>query len=119
MFAGRRLASLVIGAVPRIPYSETKDCDKLLPVKPFTIAKRGLDDESETTESYDFNFPTDDGELNFQEAKDMFEKTFIQTALKINNGKINQTALKANIPKKTLLRKIEKYNINPKEYYEK
>ena len=38
-------------------------------------------------------------------------------ALKLNSGKINQTALKANIPKKTLLRKIEKYEINPKSYY--
>lgn len=60
-----------------------------------------------------------DGEmrLNFSQAKDIFEKEFIVQALKINNGKINQTALKANIPKKTLLRKIEKYEINPKEYY--
>jgi hypothetical protein len=30
---------------------------------------------------------------------------------------LNQTALNANIPKKTLLRKIEKYEINPKDYY--
>lgn len=55
--------------------------------------------------------------LDFQEAKNKFEKEFIIQALKTNLGKINQTALKANIPKKTLLRKIEKYNINPKSYY--
>jgi DNA-binding NtrC family response regulator len=55
--------------------------------------------------------------LDFQFAKDMFEKEFIILALKENKGRINQTALKANIPKKTLLRKIEKYEINPKEYY--
>jgi two-component system response regulator HydG len=55
--------------------------------------------------------------LDFQEAKDIFEREFIVYALKLNNGKINQTALKANIPKKTLLRKIEKYEINPKDFY--
>ncbi len=53
--------------------------------------------------------------LDFQIAKDLFEKEFIIYALKLNKGKINQTALKANIPKKTLLRKIEKYEIKPKE----
>jgi two-component system response regulator HydG len=55
--------------------------------------------------------------MDFQIAKDYFEKEFIIQALKLNKGKINQTALKANIPKKTLLRKIEKYEINPKDYY--
>jgi DNA-binding NtrC family response regulator len=55
--------------------------------------------------------------LDFQIAKELFEKEFIAFALKVNKGKINQTALKANIPKKTLLRKIEKYEINPKEFY--
>lgn len=57
------------------------------------------------------------GKLDFAIAKDLFEKEFIVQALKINKGRINQTALNANIPKKTLLRKIEKYEINPKEYY--
>ena len=37
--------------------------------------------------------------------------------VKMYKGKINQTALNANIPKKTLLRKIEKYEINPKDFY--
>ena len=57
------------------------------------------------------------GSFDFQQAKDVFEKEYIISALKANKGKINQTALNANIPKKTLLRKIEKYGINPKEYY--
>lgn len=57
------------------------------------------------------------GKLDFAVAKDSFEKEFIVQALKLNKGKINQTALNANIPKKTLLRKIEKYVINPKDYY--
>ncbi len=55
--------------------------------------------------------------MDFQVAKDLFEKEFIVQALKLNKGKINQTALKANIPKKTLLRKIEKYEISPKSFY--
>ena len=54
--------------------------------------------------------------MDFQVAKDLFEKEFIVWALRQNRGKINQTALKANIPKKTLLRKIEKYEINAKDY---
>lgn len=67
-----------------------------------------------------FNFATRlgaDSKLDFAIAKDQFEKEFIVQALKINKGRINQTALNANIPKKTLLRKIEKYEINPKDYY--
>lgn len=67
-----------------------------------------------------FNFATrlgPDSKLDFAIAKDQFEKEFIVQALKINKGRINQTALNANIPKKTLLRKIEKYEINPKDYY--
>jgi DNA-binding NtrC family response regulator len=55
--------------------------------------------------------------MDFQVAKDKFEQEFIIQALKLNKGKINRTALNANIPKKTLLRKIEKYEINPKDYY--
>ena len=59
-----------------------------------------LDEDVSSEGRYDFSFPAVDGELNFQEAKDIFEKTFIQTALEVNKGKINQTAIKANIPKK-------------------
>ncbi len=51
-------------------------------------------------------------DMDFQKQKDEFEKLFIIEALKANKGKINQTALKSNIPKKTLLRKIEKYGID-------
>jgi DNA-binding NtrC family response regulator len=77
--------------------------------------------EADQVNDYQFTFATrsEDNEvkMDFQVAKDLFEKAFITQALKTNKGKINQTALKANIPKKTLLRKIEKYGINPKEYY--
>ena len=56
--------------------------------------------------------------FDFNAAKELFEKEFILYALKICRGKINQTALKGNIPKKTLLRKIEKYEINPRQFYQ-
>lgn len=56
------------------------------------------------------------GSLDFNAQKEVFEKEFIIKALKTFKGRINQTALHANIPKKTLLRKIEKYGINAKEY---
>lgn len=56
------------------------------------------------------------GTLDFNAQKEAFEKEFIVKALKTFRGRINQTALHANIPKKTLLRKIEKYGINAKDY---
>ncbi len=55
--------------------------------------------------------------LDFSVQKESFEKEFIIKALKTFKGRINQTALHANIPKKTLLRKIEKYGINAKKYF--
>lgn len=56
--------------------------------------------------------------LDFNKHKEMFEKEFIIKALKMFKGRINQTALHANIPKKTLLRKIEKYGIIARDYAE-
>ena len=74
-----------------------------------------------STDGFKFSFAFEgegqNPKMDFQIAKDLFEKEFIVYALKVNKGRINQTALKANIPKKTLLRKIEKYEINPKEFY--
>ena len=58
----------------------------------------------------------DHGLLDFNAQKEAFEKEFIIKALKTFRGRINQTALHANIPKKTLLRKIEKYGIVAKDY---
>lgn len=58
------------------------------------------------------------GALDFNAEKEAFEKEFIIKALKFFKGRINQTALHANIPKKTLLRKIEKYGINTKDFLE-
>jgi two-component system response regulator HydG len=56
--------------------------------------------------------------LDFNAQKEEFEKQFIIKALKTFKGRINQTAIHANIPKKTLLRKIEKYGIVAKDYAE-
>ena len=56
--------------------------------------------------------------LDFNKHKEAFEREFIIKALKMFKGRINQTALHANIPKKTLLRKIEKYGINARDYSE-
>jgi len=61
-------------------------------------------------------FKLDIQKLDFQANKEEFEKQFLINALKAFKGKINQTALHANIPKKTLLRKLEKYGISAKDY---
>lgn len=84
-----------------------------------SVLDRDMSDEDINQYQFTFAQITGDNDIkmDFQVAKDLFEKEFIVQALKLNKGKINQTALKANIPKKTLLRKIEKYEINPKEYY--
>jgi DNA-binding NtrC family response regulator len=76
------------------------------------------EDAKKEDEGFSFNNILNSKEMvmDFQLAKDLFEKEFIIWALRQNKGKINQTALKANIPKKTLLRKIEKYEIVAKTY---
>ena len=61
-------------------------------------------------------YPINLSNLDFQAQKEEFEKQFIISALKVFNGRINQTALHANIPKKTLLRKLEKYGLTAKDY---
>ncbi len=81
-----------------------------------------IDDDlgSDLDEDGDEAAPTvingDNALLDFNAQKEAFEKEFIIKALKTFRGRINQTALHANIPKKTLLRKIEKYGIVAKDY---
>ena len=101
-----------------------------IPSSTFSQAKASeLNDESmDEDESSDFDDDLEeasmdsggslpDGQaLDFNAQKETFEKEFIVKALKLFKGRINQTALHANIPKKTLLRKIEKYGINAKDY---
>ncbi len=76
-----------------------------------------LADES-GEENVEMLSPISETALDFNKHKEAFEKEFIIKALKAFKGRINQTALHANIPKKTLLRKIEKYGINAKDYFE-
>jgi DNA-binding NtrC family response regulator len=61
-------------------------------------------------------FTLDIQRLDFQASKEEFEKRFLISALKAFKGRINQTALHANIPKKTLLRKLQKYQISAKDF---
>lgn len=61
-------------------------------------------------------FKLDIDKLDFQANKEEFEKQFLISALKAFKGRINQTAIHANIPKKTLLRKLEKYGINARDF---
>ena len=56
------------------------------------------------------------GPMDFDQFKEATEKEFIIQALKVNQGRINQTVAHAGIPKNTLLRKIRKYDINVKDY---
>ncbi len=62
--------------------------------------------------------PFDDLLLDYKTHKEQFEKDFIIKALKTFHGRINQTAMHAKIPKKTLLRKLAKYNIRAEDYKE-
>ncbi|MEQ1665726.1 MAG: sigma-54 dependent transcriptional regulator, partial [Bdellovibrionales bacterium] len=78
-----------------------------------------LDYDDTSDEPSDADMVTISGEhLDFNKHKEAFEREFIIKALKMFRGRINQTALHANIPKKTLLRKIEKYGIVAKDYAE-
>lgn len=73
-------------------------------------------DEGEIPKMDPLGFRLDIGKLDFQANKEAFEREFLINALKAFHGKINQTAIHANIPKKTLLRKLEKYGIIAKDY---
>jgi two-component system response regulator HydG len=74
--------------------------------------------ESQEAETVAASPATSEQILDFNKQKEVFEKEFIIKALRTFKGRINQTALHANIPKKTLLRKIEKYGIVAREYSE-
>ena len=54
--------------------------------------------------------------LDFNSEKERFERDFLMRALATFQGRINQTAEHAHIPKKTLLRKLKKYGIRPDDY---
>ena len=60
---------------------------------------------------------TEADELNFPAMKDRFEREFIIKALKAYKGRINQTAEATQMTKVTLLRKLEKFGIDAKDYF--
>ena len=72
-------------------------------------------DRSQAMVKVDFNKEYS-APMDFEIFKEKMEKEFIESALKANHGKINQTVAHANIPKNTLLRKIKKYGINVKDF---
>ena len=57
------------------------------------------------------------GELNYPQLKERFEREFLIRALKAFDGRINQTAEHTNMTKVTLLRKLDKYDIDAKQYH--
>ncbi len=59
----------------------------------------------------------DGQELNFPLLRERFEKEFIIKALTAYRGRINQTAEATQMTKVTLLRKLEKYGIDAKDYF--
>ncbi len=56
-------------------------------------------------------------DLNYPLLKEKFEKDFLLKALKTYNGRINQTAEHTQMTKVTLLRKLEKYGIDPRSFH--
>jgi transcriptional regulator with PAS, ATPase and Fis domain len=80
------------------------------------VAEISLEDGSVPMDGEAMSFRMSIQKLDFQASKEEFEKQFLINALKAFRGKINQTALHANIPKKTLLRKLEKYGISARDY---
>jgi DNA-binding NtrC family response regulator len=80
------------------------------------VAQLSLEEGSIPMEGEAMSFRMSIQKFDFQASKEEFEKQFLINALKAFRGKINQTALHANIPKKTLLRKLEKYGISARDY---
>jgi hypothetical protein len=80
------------------------------------VAKVSLEEGSVPMEGEAMSFRMSIQKFDFQASKEEFEKQFLINALRAFRGKINQTALHANIPKKTLLRKLEKYGITARDY---
>ena len=77
-----------------------------------------LDDKQfSNTNSIQNGIVSDFSDLKYPILKEKFEKEFILRALKAFNGRINQTAEHTQMTKVTLLRKLEKYSINPKEFH--
>jgi two-component system response regulator HydG len=89
------------------------------------MPRKGATGEAETGGSLaDIGISTNNTEilsgvsdLNYPQLKERFEREFIIKALKAFDGRINQTAEHTQMTKVTLLRKLEKYGIDPKQYH--
>jgi DNA-binding NtrC family response regulator len=77
---------------------------------------KALPNLQEELRNFEAAMSSESNSLKYPELKEQFEKEFIRRALKAFNGRINQTAEQTQMTKVTLLRKLEKYNINPKEF---
>jgi two-component system response regulator HydG len=113
------LPAIVFKGAKKVESKESGTEESVIDLQDIQNSVLDLAPSSKAGDEVQFSFGAkhDNGKLDFALAKDLFEKEFIIQALKINKGKINQTALNANIPKKTLLRKIEKYELNAKDFY--
>jgi len=65
----------------------------------------------------DGNMLSNVSDLNYPQLKERFEREFLIRALKAFDGRVNQTAEHTQMTKVTLLRKLEKYGIDPKQYH--
>jgi DNA-binding NtrC family response regulator len=85
------------------------------------LEKGGTPTNGETTGAPaapdDGNLISDFSELNYPALKERFEKEFLIRALKAFDGRVNQTAEHTKMTKVTLLRKLERYGIDPKQYH--
>jgi len=78
---------------------------------PFSITP-GLESSNELSDRFEsFEYPAD-----FNVARDLFEKHFIIQSLKRNQGNITATAKETGLPRRTLYRRLEKFDIDPKEH---
>jgi DNA-binding NtrC family response regulator len=101
--------------LPSLP-DKIRGADQLTATGEKGVAKIGLSEGAIPMEGDTLSFKMNIQKFDFQASKEEFEKQFLISALRAFKGKINQTALHANIPKKTLLRKLEKYGITAKDY---
>jgi DNA-binding NtrC family response regulator len=55
--------------------------------------------------------------LDYEEAKEVFEKKYLRNLLKISGGNVSKAAKTAGMTRQNIYIKLNKYNINPKVYY--
>jgi len=82
-----------------------------------SVGPGGLDITDNDTDSVGSGSIMDFSQLNYPALKERFEREFLVRALKAFDGRVNQTAEHTQMTKVTLLRKLEKYGIDPKQFY--